>query len=89
MAEMVIQYPDHLLGASGKSREEVERELRFQFAARMYELGEYSTSQAAQAVGISKFAFIEALGKARIPLINFDDDEIAAELNAIRGNNRR
>jgi hypothetical protein len=34
MAELTLQYPDDLLVASGNSRSEVERELKFQLAAR-------------------------------------------------------
>jgi predicted HTH domain antitoxin len=89
MADLVVHYPDEILRGSGKTREEIEREMRFQFAARMYELGEFSLGQAAESLGISRLKLIDELGRAKISLINFDDSEIEAELSAVRKNHHR
>lgn len=89
MAEMVVRYPDEMLRREDKSREELEGELRFQFAARMYEAGEFSLGQAAESLGMNRLQFIDALGRAKIPLIDFDASEIESELSGARGNHRR
>ena len=89
MAELVLQYPDALLNGSGKTREAVENEMRLQLAVRMFQLGELSLGQAALVAGLEKVDFMDELGKARIPLADWDDEEIKAELRAIRGNNSR
>ena len=86
---MVLQYPDGLLAGAGKSREDVEQELRLQLALRMFQLGEFSLGQAAVVAGMEKVEFMDELGKAKIPLANWDEEEIEAELRAIRGNNSR
>jgi predicted HTH domain antitoxin len=89
MADLLIHYPDEILTSSGKSREELEREMRFKFAAAMYELGEFSLGQAADSLGLSRLTFLDELGRAKIPLINFDDSEIKTELSAIREDHSR
>ncbi len=47
MAGLTLEYPDDLLVASGKSRSEVERELKFQLAVRLFEVGQLSLGKAA------------------------------------------
>ena len=41
MAELTLEYPDDLLVASGKPRSEFERELKFQLAVRLFEVGQF------------------------------------------------
>ena len=84
MAELVLQYPDALLNGSGKSREEVEQELRFQLAVRLFQLGEVSLGLGASMAGMNKILFMDELGKLKIPIVNWDQAEIEAELRAIR-----
>jgi predicted HTH domain antitoxin len=84
MGKIIVQYPDELIASTGKSREEIERHLRFQFAAQMYAAGEFSLGQAAETLGITRLAFMDELGESKIPLINFDDVEVRAELHAVR-----
>ena len=88
MAELTLQYPDELATAMGKTREQVEREMRFHFAARMYQLAEFSLGQAAKSAEMSKLKFVDELGKAKIPLINLDESETEAELRAIKQKSR-
>jgi len=85
MAELTLQYPDDLLVASGKSRSEVERELKFQLAVRLFEIGELSLGKAAEFAGWNRLRFANELGRLEIPIVNLDDEEIRAELRAIRG----
>jgi predicted HTH domain antitoxin len=75
MADLIVQYPE-ILKSSDKSREELECEMRFQFAARMYQLGEFLLGQAAQSLRMSRLKFMDELGRAKVPLINFDDSEM-------------
>jgi predicted HTH domain antitoxin len=89
MAELTLQYPDDLLVASGKPRSEVERELKFQLAVRLFEFGQLSLGKAAELAGWNRVHFADELGRLKIPLLNLDDEEIQAELRAIRGNNHR
>lgn len=89
MAEMTVQYPDDLLLSSGRPRSEVEEELKFQLAVRLFEVGQLSLGKAAELAGWNKLRFSDALGRMKVPVVNLDDDEIQAELSALRGNNHR
>ena len=85
MAELTVQYPDDLLVASGKTRSVVEKELTFQLAIRLFEVGQLSLGKAAELVGMNRLRFADELGWMKIPVMNLDDDEIQAELRALRG----
>ncbi len=90
MAEMTVQYPDDLLVASGKPRNEVEEELRFQLAVRLFEVGQLSLGKAAELANCGKPQFAERLAQMKIAIINLDEQEIETELSALRrANNRR
>ena len=89
MAELTLQYPDDLLVASGKPRSEIERELKFQLAVRLFEVGQLSLGKAAELAGWSQLQFADELGRIKVPVANLDDEEIQAELRAIRGDNHR
>jgi predicted HTH domain antitoxin len=85
MAELTITYPDALLETSGKSREALEQEMKFQLAVRLFELGELSLGKAAEMAGQAKRQFADELGRLKVPLINLDEQEIEAEIRAGRG----
>ena len=89
MAELTVQYPDDLLVASGKPRSVVEEELKFQLAVRLFEVGQLSLGKAAELAGLTKPRFADELGRMKIPVVNLDDEEIQAELRALRGNHHR
>jgi predicted HTH domain antitoxin len=89
MAALNIEYPDELVTASGRSREQVERELKFQFAVRLFQVGWLSLGKAAELAGMNKILFMDELGRLKISIVNWDDEELAAELRAIRGDHHR
>jgi len=89
MAELTLQYPDDLLVASGKPRSEVERELKFQLAVRLFEVGHLSLGKAAELAGWNRLLFADELGRLKVPVVNLDDEEIQAELRALRANHHR
>lgn len=89
MGEMTVQYPDDLLTASGLLRSEVEHELRFQLAVRLFEVGRLSLGKAAELAGHDKPRFADELGRLKIPIINLDDQEIQTELSVLRETDHR
>ncbi|MBI2950043.1 MAG: UPF0175 family protein [Verrucomicrobia bacterium] len=89
MAELTLQYPDEPLVASGKTRSEIERELKFQLAVRLFEVGQLSLGKAAELAGWNRLLFADELGRLKIPVVNLDDEEIQAELRALRGNRQK
>lgn len=89
MAEMTVQYPDDLLVTSGMPRSEVERELKFQLAVRLFEVGRLLLGKAAELAGWNRLLFADELGRAKVPVVNLDDEETQVELRALRGTHHR
>ena len=89
MAALNIEYPDELVTASGKSRQVIEQELKFQLAVRLFQVGRLSMGKAAEVAGMNKLLFMDELGRLQVPVLNWDDAELAAEVLAIRGDDRR
>jgi len=80
MPDMSISYPEDLLITSGKSPKDLEAELLFLLAVKLYELRRLSLGKAAEFCQMNKIQFMFELGRMKIPVINLDDDQIADEL---------
>ncbi|MEL7353543.1 MAG: UPF0175 family protein [Cyanobacteria bacterium P01_A01_bin.116] len=80
MRTLSLPYPDDLLIASGKSPKDLEEELAFLLAAKLFELRRLSLGKAAALCRMPKLKFMYELGKLQIPVINLDGDQIADEL---------
>jgi predicted HTH domain antitoxin len=59
-----------------------EDEAKVLLAVKLYEVGKVSLGQAAKLAGFSKRAFIEVLGRYRVPLFDYDPDELRQEVDA-------
>ena len=57
-----------------------EDEARLLLALKLFETERISCGQAAELAGYSKRAFIELLGRKRIPVFNYAADEVARDL---------
>jgi len=55
-------------------------EVQTLLAIKLYETERISLGQAARVAGYSKRAFIEVLGKYKVPVINYSPDELREEL---------
>lgn len=80
MHSLSIPYTDDLLVTSGKAPEELEEELRFLLAVKLFELNRLTLGKAAEFCGMAKLGFMYELGRLKIPVINLSDDQIADEL---------
>lgn len=81
MHTLSLPYPDDLLITSGKSPSELEAELTFLLAVKLFELRRLSLGKAAEFCNMDKLRFMYELGRLQIPVINLDNDQIADELN--------
>jgi predicted HTH domain antitoxin len=84
MRVVEIPYPDDLPEAMGKSPELFERQIRFLVAAKIYELGQISSGQAAELAGMNRVEFLEELGRYRIPIFNYSLAELEQEMQEAR-----
>ena len=81
MHVLTIPYTDDLLLATGKPPAELEEELRFLLAVKLFEMKRLSLGKAAEFCGLGKLRFMFELGSLHIPVINLDEDQIADELS--------
>lgn len=79
-----ITYPDDLPEALGETPEELEQELRFLVAAKLYEMGRISSGRAAELAGIDRVGFLNNLGRYRIPVFNYSLEELESEIREAR-----
>ncbi len=59
-----------------------EDEAKVLFAVKLYEAGRVSLGQAARLARFSKRAFMEVLGQHKVPIFNYDSEDLAEELNS-------
>ena len=57
-----------------------EDEARLLFAVKLYEVGRVSLGQAARVAGFSKRAFIDVLGRHRVPVFQYLEGELEQEI---------
>ena len=57
-----------------------EDEARLLLALKLFETGRVSCGQAAELAGYSKRAFMEVLGRQRVPVFNYAADEVTRDL---------
>ena len=57
-----------------------EDEARILFAIKLFEVGKVTIGQAAKLAGFSKRAFIEILGRYKVPVYNYSPEELREEL---------
>jgi predicted HTH domain antitoxin len=58
-----------------------EDEVKLLLAVKLYEVGKVSLGQAAKLAGFSKRAFIEVLGRYRIPVFDYSPEELRQEID--------
>lgn len=76
---MQLSVPDELATLTGCSPEE----LRFELALGLYLDGRLTAGNAAQLAGLSRLAFLEELGRRRIPQ-PYDETDLAEDVRTLR-----
>ena len=57
-----------------------ESELKMILAAKLFDLGELSSGQAAKMVGISRREFLESVGKYGVSIFQYDAEELKEDI---------
>ncbi len=76
---LTIPYPEELLLSLKENPSEFEAEARLLLAVKFYELGKVSTGMAARLAGMSRVAFLFALGRFGLSPIGVEPDELAED----------
>ncbi len=79
MTEVVLQVPEGVLASLRYDTERFGRELRLAAAVKWYENGMVSQGRAAEIAGVSRFDFIEALGRFQVSPFQVSANELIAE----------
>ena len=74
---MEIPRFDQMMLTSGRSAEEVDRDLRLLLAGKLFERGRVSLGQAAEVAGIALLAMMDELGRMRAAVIDHEPGEHA------------
>ena len=59
-------------------------DLKMILAAKLFEMGELSSGQAAKMVGITRREFLESVGKYGVSIFQYDADELEEDLERLR-----
>ncbi len=79
MSTLTIEYPDSLPTLTKQSVTDFEQDSKLALAMKMYELGRWSSGQAARVSGVSRKRFLLECPRFHVPTVNWDEDEIEAE----------
>jgi predicted HTH domain antitoxin len=83
MATLRIEYPEELLAQAREPKEALEALAREALVVRLYDLGKFSSGQAARLLGIGRVEFLDLLGRYNVSL--FDESmDVAAEARRAR-----
>ena len=87
---ITVQVPDALLEDLGTSAEELGREIRIAAAIHLYSRGMVSQGRGAEIAGLSRWDFIQALGRAEVPACQSTSEELTEEVErAYRAHRQR
>jgi predicted HTH domain antitoxin len=83
MHAIPVPHFEDLMLTSGRTADELERELRLLLAIKLFEMKRVSVGRAAEIAGMAKIAFLDELGRAGVPVINFGEDQLEQELRDV------
>lgn len=79
--EIVLTIPDQYV--LDYTIQEMGRMMKLSTALLMFQMGQLSAGAACEFAGIDRYAFFEACQEHRIPVVDYDADEIAEDLQRL------
>jgi predicted HTH domain antitoxin len=73
----------HTLSSHGLSKAAIAKESKKLLAFKCYKDKILSLGKSAELSGLSMWEFIEFLGENNVPVIDFDEEQLAAELDSV------
>jgi predicted HTH domain antitoxin len=81
MNAMTLEYPDTLLVALGVDASRFATETRMAAAMKLFEVGKFTSGQAAEFAGVSRAEFLLACREWGVDSVKWDEREVAAEFS--------
>ncbi|MGZ8246134.1 UPF0175 family protein [Methylomagnum sp.] len=79
MNTVLLEFPIDALALPAASPEELAREAKFMLALKLFEVGRLSSGKAGALCGMGRVEFLLAAGRAGVPVVALDEDELSAE----------
>ena len=78
--KLTIEYGDEILLGIGLSPEEFSKEAKFLLAAKLYELGRFTSGQAAKLCHMERTEFLYSLKRVGVPMSNLRPEDVEIDL---------
>lgn len=82
MNTVMLELPLEALATPGVSPESLASEAKFMLALKLFEVGRLSSVKAGTLCGMGRVEFLLAAGRAGVPVVALDSDELSAEFDA-------
>ena len=82
MNTVMLELPIDALASPGASPESLACEAKFMLALKLFEVGRLSSGKAGELCGMGRVEFLLAAGRAGVPVVALDDEELGAEFGA-------
>ncbi len=79
MNTLMIELPADALASPGASPESLASEVKFMLALKLFEVGRLSSGKAGNLCGMGRVEFLLAAGRAGVPVVALDADELNEE----------
>jgi hypothetical protein len=79
MNTVMLELPIDALASPGASPETLACEAKFMLALKLFEVGRLSSSKAGELCGMGRVEFLLAAGRAGLPVVVLDEEELRAE----------
>lgn len=79
MNAVMLELPLDVLASPGATPESLACEAKFMLALKLFEVGRLSSGKAGALCGMGRVEFLLAAGRAGVPVVALDDEELNAE----------
>lgn len=79
MNRLILELPEDALALPGVSPASLIQEAKFMLALKLFEVGRLSSGKAGQLCGMGRVEFLFAASRAGVPVVDLDEEELAAE----------
>jgi predicted HTH domain antitoxin len=84
MQTLAIPVSEAILTAANMDKEEMARAMSREYAMKLFQQGKLTLMQSAELCNVNLYEFLALLSQARIPVIDYDIEDVKKELSYFR-----